>query len=322
MRISAIESAALIIGLVVTLTLSGIVPTGASARQTVQVRWLIAHEPSSVFANATETFSETLQNESDGTMSLEVLTRSDLGYEQDVPTQDILAMLDRGDIELSSALVTGLANHDPYLSAIDLPYLFDTYEDLEAALEGSAGAKLLSHLTEATSVRGLAFTLSGGFRIVLADRKIENATDFHDLRIAASGPVSEKILSELGAIQDETGVDGVETTYSRIAGLSSFPSYAYANETNHNVLLTSLIASDRFFDSLTRKQQMALEKAAQAAAQVEREDSIKLAERTRASLQEAGITIVPVERNLFQQALENFTVPGTDASLVAELRSH
>jgi TRAP-type C4-dicarboxylate transport system substrate-binding protein len=290
----------------------------------IQVRWLISHQPTDVFKNATRVFAQELAKDSNGTMSLQVVTPEDVGVMHgDIPNSQVFQLLDSGNVQLATAYTVALGQQDPAIWSLNLPFAFDSYDQLPAFLDGPTGMQLLGTLASTTGARGLAFTMSGGFRIIASkDKSITSPADLKGLRIATSGgPVAEATLKALGAIPvpldlesgnaniDPNTIDGVETTYTRLSEvLGSNNEYTkYISETDHSVFLTAILANDSFFDSLSPKDQQALEKAALAAAQAERQDSITLGSTTRTQLQTEGsviTTLAPAEQSAFKTAVQ------------------
>ncbi len=286
--------------------------SSASKKQTnsspITVRWLLAHQPTSVFDRATKVFSDTLAKEGDG-MTLQIVTPREIGYTSgDVPHSEVLNQLSTGKAEMASAYTVALGQNDSSLWALTLPYLFASYDGLPAILDGQVGQQLLSTVENANSgIRGLAFTLSGGFRIIVSkNTAIHSLADLKGLHIATSGgPVAEATLKALGAIPvstnlengaqsfDAATIDGVETTYSRLAEvLGGKAEYTkYINETNHSMFLTAIIVNKDFYDSLSVKNQAAMKDAAMAAAAVERNDSIALGDSVKSQLLAEGSVV-------------------------------
>jgi TRAP-type C4-dicarboxylate transport system substrate-binding protein len=291
----------------------------ASTRQ-IQVRWLISHQPVDVFTRATQVFAQELSKDSNGQMTLVVVTPAQLGLSTagDVPEPTITALLDNGTIDLASPYTVPLGQSDPDFSALNLPFLFGSYAEATSTLDGPIGMQILQGLASKMDAHGLAFTMSGGFRIIASkDTKITSPADLKGKRIATSGgPVAEATLKALGAVPvafdlesgapaDLTDIDGIETTYARLSGiLGADTQYTkYIDETDHSLFLTAIVESDSFYDSLPPADQAALQKAALAAAQVEREDSIALNATTKAALTQRGsviTTLTPQERDVFK----------------------
>ena len=305
----------------------------------VSVKWLIAHQPISVFARAATVFADELSKASDGRMKLEVMTPQDVGVAVgDIPNAKVLELLDSGDVQLATTYTVALGYQDAQLGALNLPFAFDRYDQLPGFLDGALGSRLLDGIGATISARGLAFTMSGGFRIIAAkDKDIRTPADMKGLRIATSGgPVAEATLKALGATPvplnlesgatsvDPKTIDGVETTYSRLSGvLGKNSAYTkHINETYHSVFLTVILAGNAFYDSLSPQDQAALKKAALAAAEVERQDSIALGEQVKAQLQTEGsvvTTLSPESRSAFRAATRSVYdqfAPVLDADIV------
>lgn len=299
-------------------------PARAQARPVVHVRWLISHQPTEVFRNATRVFADELAKETDGAMVLDIVTPQAIGVEKgDVPNSKVFQLLDSGDVQLATAYTVALGYVDKDVWSFNLPFAFDGYGQIAPVLDGPAGSRLLSGLASSTSARGLAFTMSGGFRIIISKDKVIHAPqDLKGLRIATSGgPVAEATLKALGAIPvpldlesgsaaiDSKRIDGIETTYSRLSEVVGSNSVytKQINETNHSMFLTAILASNSFYNSLSSRDQAALMNAAHAAAIVERQDSITLGDATRAQLGKEGSTITTVssaERDAFKKAVQ------------------
>lgn len=268
------------------------------------VTWLLSHQPTDVFARAADVFDETLQRESAGTLSLVLMKPEDIGVEKgDVPHAKVLEQLNAGTADMASVYTIPLGDDYEDFRMLNLPFLFNSYEEANASLDGGA----LSILdTRMDHVRGLAFTMSGGFRIIASkNTDIRTMSDLKGKRIATSGGlIAEATLTALGAIpvpldlegggsRDFASIDGVETTYARLStSLGSDTAFTtHINETNHSTFLTTIIASDAFFDSLTSVEQAALISAARAAANIERQDSIALNATVKEALRAKGSTI-------------------------------
>ncbi|MBI5457496.1 TRAP transporter substrate-binding protein [Candidatus Kaiserbacteria bacterium] len=300
-------------------------PAPVSSTQPVRVKWLIAHQPTSVFARATTVFADELSKESNGRMKLEVVMPQDVGVTVgDIPNTKVMQLLDSGDVEIATTYTVALSYKDAQLGALNLPFAFGSYDKLPTFLDGAIGSRLLDGIRATMPARGLAFTMSGGFRLIATkDKDIRTPADMKGLRVATSGGVvAEATLKALGATPvpldlengsasiDPKTIDGVETTYSRLSGvLGKESAYTkHINETYHSVFLTVILAGNAFYDSLSPEDQTALKKAALAAAQVERQDSIALGEQVKSQLQAQGsviTTLSPNARASFKAATES-----------------
>ena len=276
----------------------------------IKIQWLIAHEPVSLFDRAEQVFVDEFNKDSDGSVEIQLLGPKDFGSTTGHLNQkDIMAALDSGQVQLATAVTTGLSNTTaPQLGVLTLPFLFKNETTAGQVLDGPIGQELLASVAASSTARALAFTFSGGLMVIESNNKqIHSVADLRGMRIATiNGPISVQTLDSLGAIavplDPGKGVaatielldqyDGIETPYTRIFPDATSTVPKYVNETGHSFYLTTILVSDSFYASLTAQDQQALQKAAQAAAITEREDSIALKEKNRALLQVKGTTIV------------------------------
>jgi len=287
------------------------------ASEITTVRFLIAHEPTSVFDAANDVFRATLHEQTNGELALEVLTPNDLGMSQsDLTRADIEELMAQNLIDVSAIPTSEFSADVPETDVILLPFLFRDHNTLFSFLDGSAGETLLESISRKTSVQALAYTLSGGFRVV-ALRKKNSATDVSDLAGStiispwAHLDVVQDGLTTFSAgavpITDETVIsaDGVEVVYTRIAALPEVTSIQSIIETKHTPLVTIMFASDAFFSHLKPAHQEGLRAAVLAAARTERAASISLAEQTKERLSRDGVSIISVsdkKRELLRQS--------------------
>jgi C4-dicarboxylate-binding protein DctP len=292
------------------LVLCGLFANSAekAAPQPIKVRWLIAHEPIDAFRRASKIFAEQLKKESNGQMELVVMTPKDFGSTTgEIPTSDIFQLLGTGKVELSQTLTTGIGGIEKNFWVLDLPFLFKSHEHAAKVLEGPIGNQLLASL-EKRNVHGLAFTYSGGFRVVPSlNKPIRTADDFKGMKVrTTSSPIAQETLKLLGATpvymnlaqgkksMENEKVDAAETTYIRVESVVG-QNTKYLNETFHSLFLTSILANGTFYKSLSPENRAALERAALTAARIEREDSINDGIAVRKAFEKKGVEIVQMD---------------------------
>jgi TRAP-type C4-dicarboxylate transport system substrate-binding protein len=285
-----------------------------SSGETRHVRWLLSHQPTDVFARSVEVFRAELAQRTGGRLVLDVVTPEDIGYGTagDVPNAKVLEELRSGSVELATTYTAALGSSDSALWSINLPFLFSDYAEAGAVLDGPQGRELLKTVASTTDTHALAFTMSGGFRILASKVPLDTLADLKGKHIATSaGPVAEATLRALGAIPmptdlenadaafDPAAIDAVETTYSRLSQVvpSTSAYTSHIAETYHSLFLTVILASDSFYESLSPADRSALQEAALAAARTEREDSVALGENTKAALEAGGSAITTFTEN-------------------------
>ena len=290
----------------------------AGATAPVEIRWFVAHQPSSVFIRAEKQLAEELLKQSGSAYSVTFLTPEDMGFEGNVSPQAIIDLLRDGKVDLVSlnvdniiALEKSKAPNTPIdLEVLHLPYLFNDYASADKVLDGPVGSELLGLLNKTVPAHALAFTYSGGFRVIASTNPVSTVADLKGQRINTWGSQTmQKSLASLGMtpvpvatigggkdLIDSGSSDGVEMTYTR-ADEAIGTDVKSILETNHVLFLSTLLASDSFYNSLSDSAKKVLDSAAVTAAQTERADSIALNEQVRNSLIARGVIVSPLSAN-------------------------
>lgn len=203
-----------------------------------------------------------------------------------------------GKIEFSQTQVTTVAGRlNKDFSALDLPFLFHDHDHATRVLDGDIGQELLDDLSQKTEIKGLGFTYSGGYRVIGSKYPITSLSELIDSKIVATTVPTVGFFKNLGAnskirfklapheatdLADNGGC--IETTYLRFSGKNVL-------KTNHSMFLTSILTGNKFWNSLTTKQQEAFTIAAKKVSKIERAWSIEDAEKYENRAKANGINI-------------------------------
>jgi len=247
-------------------------------------------------------------------------------------------LVQKGELQMSQTYTTYLGNYDKQMWILDLPFLFKNHDHASKVLDGKIGKKILAGLS-AADVQGLAFTYSGGYRIIPSQSKpLNTAADFEGQKIAvtADSPVAQSYLKELKAepvpVSDATLSDGkmgdaFETTYARLSD-KKHTQMKYLNETEHTLFLTSILINKKFFDSLPKKYQKLVSETALEVARFERAESLKDNEKTKERfINEFDLKLVNMKpqevekmKKAAQPVYEKFSKI-LDAQIIAEIKN-
>lgn len=290
-------------------------------KKKVEITWVLAHEPITLFEEAAKKFSSLVNEKSNGEILVNVVTSANLKNGKVISPLAVYEKVRSGEIQMSQGYTTALGVYSPQFWVLDLPFLFDSHDHATKVLEGEIGQSLLATLDE-KNIKGLAFTYSGGYRIIPSvKREIHRYEDIKGMKVSvAPTPVFEELYKLLGAIpvkmnsldvakeQLRVGVsDASESTYPRFLPLEYEKVAGIVNETNHSLFLTSLIINKDFFESLTKEQQAILQESATEAARLERNITVASHDKSREDCEELGLKVVRLsdyERERFKNAVE------------------
>lgn len=283
---------------------------GSSSIEPLRVRWLIAHQPVSLFDKAASVFENEFNARSSRSIEVELIGPDEYGSSTGrIPHEDIKSALRDGTVQIATEVIAPWAYESvAELNVLSLPFLFENDDHANRALESSVSDTLLAGIDAKTNTYGLAFTFSGGVMTIQSDRKqFRSAADLEGAHIGtANGTASVKTLESFGAspVRLDPGegiralqsylseLDGIETPYPRIDP-NTPPKYI--SEIKHSYFVTVVLANRAFVDGLSDHDKKVFKEAVQAAARQERMDSLALADERRASLRDAGTIITDLD---------------------------
>ena len=289
------------------------------------IRWVLAHEPIELFLRAAKRFKKTMEEMAPGVLDYEIMTLSEYSdkYQngKKVTKHDLIDLMEAGEIEMSQMYTSTLGRkHHRDMWALDMPFLFRDHDHAQKVLEGEIGQSLLAGLNEKTNVHGLAFTYSGGFRMIPANIVIDKIEDFKGQPLRCNmSPIATETFIAVGAdphqieleeinegVQDGRIVGG-ESTYPRFYGLKQNEHMSVINDAEHSLFLTSILVAKDFWDSLGDDIKEKIEYASFDAARSERQESVEDITVVKARCLDDDIavhTMAVEERVKFQKATE------------------
>jgi C4-dicarboxylate-binding protein DctP len=261
-----------------------------------------------------EMFKKLAEERTHGRVKVEVYPNSSLFKDGEE-----MEALQLGSVQL---LAPSLAKFGPLgvrdFEVFDLPYLFDSYDDLHKVTEGPVGQMLFKKL-ESKGIVGLAYW-DNGFKDMSANKPIKLPADYKGLKMRIQ---SSKVLGDqmkaLGSIPQvmafsevyqalQTGVvDGTENPPSNFYTQKMHEVQKYLALTNHGYLGYAVIVNKKFWDGLPADIRTALDGAMKDAtkfandiAKKENEDAL---EAVRKSGRTQILTPTAEERMAMKKAL-------------------
>eukprot|EP01046_Picozoa_sp_COSAG06_P061111 COSAG06_NODE_13268_length_1275_cov_2.482143_1_plen_255_part_00 len=140
-----------------------------------------------------------------GELEYEIMTLSEYSerYQggKTVTKHDLLDLMEAGEIEMSQMYTSTLGRkHNQDLWALDLPFLFRDHGHAAQVLEGPVGQKLMDDMAAKTNIKGLAFTYSGGYRMIPAQVALRTIESFEGKRIRCNkSPIAAETMIAVGA---------------------------------------------------------------------------------------------------------------------------
>lgn len=293
-------------------------------QQTQKIRWVLAHEPIELFIRAAKVFTDEVNTRAPGQLDIEVMTMSEYAEKYNngvaVDKHSLVDLLDSGKIEMSQTYTITLGKVNKDFFALDLPFLFKDHDHASRVFEGVVGKQLLDSLQESKKVKGLAFTYSGGFRIIPGNEPVSKIEDLRGMKVrtshspvaidtfkAVGADVVPMELEELTTSLEQADVAIGESTYPRVYALGQNRVSKVVNHTEHSLFLTSILVGTDFWSTLTPELQTIINDAALVAARHERALSIADIASTQERCKSDGIEVIKMsaeEQGRFAKATE------------------
>jgi C4-dicarboxylate-binding protein DctP len=202
-------------------------------------------------------FKELAEEATHGRVRVDVYPNSTLYKDKEE-----LEALQLGNVQM---LAPSLAKFAPLgvteFELFDLPFIFDTEQELHRITQGPVGRKLL-RLLEPKGIIGLAYW-DNGFKVMSANRPLRKPADFEGLKIRIqSSRVLESQMRAMGAHPQvmafsevykalQAGVvDGTENPPSNLYTQKMHEVQKYVTVSNHGYLGYAVIVNRRFWTAL------------------------------------------------------------------------
>lgn len=218
--------------------------------------------PQTIGLNVMKQYVEAKTN---GNVKIQIFPNSQLGSEE-----ESLSQVQTGSLEMATASIGPLTTFEKKFFVLDIPFLFNTYEEAWMVMDSKIGRGLLDAL-EAKGFKGLSF-MENGFRHVTSSVKpIKTVADFKGLKIRTmQAPMHMANFKALGAnptpvpwselylSMQQKVVDGEENPIANMWDLNMYEVQKYVSLTRHVYDAMPLVANLKWFNKLPKEYQEAV----------------------------------------------------------------
>lgn len=277
--------------------------------------WLIAHEPAYLFYRVAEDFKNLVNKQNKVKIEIEILNAEDYNKKYN-PTihanrHNLAEFLQSNQIQIAQMQTTSLAkqfNENMYV--LDLPYIFENHNHAQEVLEGEVGDFLLNSFNESSKLKGLAFTYSGGFRLMPFNKKVSSLNEIIGSTVRSGmSKIAQETIKSLGFIPFPTEIDEVSTAVKsgNAIGGEHVAQRLLPDQceewiqtlinTEHSLFLTSIVVNIDWWNKLDDEVKVIFTKAAIEAARNERQLSLHDGEQSITMLKSRGATFIELSDN-------------------------
>nr|WP_319515423.1 C4-dicarboxylate TRAP transporter substrate-binding protein [uncultured Cohaesibacter sp.] len=257
-----------------------------------------------------ESFQASVLDASDGRIEVKLFPNSQLG-----PDEDVLEQARAG--APVAVIVDGgrLAVFQKELGVLGAPFLASGYEGIRKVVTSDLFEEWVKKLHDASGHQILSFNWWQGERHLLTNKEINVPADLNGIRMRTPGaPVWTGTIAAMGATPtpmpwgevysalSSNVIDAAEAQLPAIVGAKLDEVIKYVTKTGHINLITGMVTSAMWFDSLPADLQTVLREEALKAGDIASYGTLKSFEGIEKELKEKGVEVREVDVTPFKEA--------------------
>jgi tripartite ATP-independent transporter DctP family solute receptor len=272
-----------------------------------------------------EFMAQRLAELSGGTMRIEIYPNEQLGNETEAIEQ-----VQRGALDMTKTSTGPLESFIPEMAVFSVPYIFRDADHFWKVLDGPVGKELLL-VGEKKGVRGLCYYDSGSRNFYTINKPVLSPADLRGQKIRVmKSKTSMDMVEALGAAPTpipfgelytalQTGVvDGAENNLPSFTSTRHYEVCKHFSLDEHTMIPDILLVSEQVWNSLTPRQQMWLQQAADESSVYQRGLWARETEKSRELMLKVGVMIHKPDRQPFIDKVQAMH-RSFDGTIVGEL---
>ena len=268
-------------------------------------------QPTHIYNVGLEYFAKIVKERSKGELEVKIFPASQLGSERDA-----VEGLQLGTLEMTLTSTGPLGNFVPEVKLFNLPFLFQDRAEAFKVLDGPIGSEIAGQFPK-VGFRSLGWYENGFRHITNNVRPINSVADMKGIKIrvmedslfidtmkALGASPLPMAFGELYTALEQGTVDAQENPLVNIDASRFYEVQKNLAITGHFYSPAMLLVSERFFQSLPKKDQELLIQAGLDARDYERNLSIEGDKVTEAKLAEKGMVVTHPDKAGFVAAVK------------------
>ncbi len=259
-----------------------------------------------------ESFETNLEEKSDGRIEVTLYPNSQLGSNEDV--------LEQARAGAPVAIVTDggrLAVFTPEFAILGAPFLADGYEGIRKVVTSDLFEEWGEDLHDSAGLQVLSFNWWQGQRNLLTNVEVTTPEDLAGVRMRTPGaPVWTETIRAMGATPtplpwgevysaiQQNAIDAAEAQLPAVVGAKLEEVIDTVTLTGHINLITGLVTSAQWFDSLPEDLQTLVRDEALAAGEIASQGTQDVLEQIKSDLREAGVAVNEIDKTPFIEATQ------------------
>lgn len=284
----------------------------ASGDPKVMMDLATAYAADAPAGKALQKFVDDVAEKSGGSIEISLFTDGTLGN-----ASDNYASVANGDLDMTMSGLEGLDLYAPEYTFLDAPFLMQSWDHVNAILDGGIGDKLKQRYEENGFIT-LGFH-ERDIRELASNTEVQKPEDVTGLKLRLPGMTvyvdtwsalgaspTQVAMSELYTALQTKVAEACEGGYEQMYTLKLYEVQKYLAETDHVFEFVGLYINKAKFETLTPAQQQILQACADEALEYANRLSADSREQYKQECISGGTTFVQVDRNVFHEALRDY----------------
>lgn len=272
---------------------------GSAAKDSVTIRVAYVSGVGSPYDYGANVFKKLVEERSEGRMKVQV-------YAGDMTTDEVecVEMIQNNNLEIGWVGTGALGGFVPSLGVFELPFLFKDGENVNKAVEGEFGERLLKEVSAVEGITGLGFHEDGWRNILTKDVTINTVDDMAGVRMRSmQNEVCIAMYEALGStpVALSSGEQFTGLQNGVVDGTDNSALYASADgyievvnnicDIHHFYSSGIILASTKWYDALSAEDQELVKTAAIEAGEEQRAWFLESDEAKIKEYEEKGYTV-------------------------------
>jgi TRAP-type transport system periplasmic protein len=282
----------------------------ASAKSTLRLGTVLA--PNDPLIIAAQQMKRDVERRTNGNVEVQVFPSSQLG-----DTQNMMDQAQAGANVGTFVEGSRVSPFVPEFNVLVAPYAFNDVQELAKFVETPLFAEWNEQLKKKTGLTLLSFNWYQGARHMLTKKAVTTPADLKGIRIRTIGePLWIKTISAMGAVPTpmawaevypsiQTGViDGAEAQPSAIRGAKLYEVVSNITLTEHIYLMSGLIVSDKWLQSLPANDRTVVMEEAKKAGAMALKSNVDQADEIFKEISGRGVKVSKIDTAPFRAAVQ------------------
>jgi tripartite ATP-independent transporter DctP family solute receptor len=275
-----------------------------------------------------EAMKKAVEERSNGKVEVQIFPSSQLG-----DTQDMMDQAQDGSNVGTFVEASRVSVYVPEFNVLVAPYVFDSVDDLAKLVQTPTYDKWNKQLEEKTGLTLLSFNWYQGARNMLTKKPVATPADLEGVRVRTIGqPLWIKTIEAMGAVPTPLAwaevypslqlgvIDGAEAQPSAIRGAKLYEVVSHVTVTEHIYLMSGLIVSAKWLQSLSDDvRKIVMEEAQKAGAGVLKAN-VEQADQIFAEIEGKGVKVDRIDTAPFREAVKPVYSELNLTDVIAEAR--